>query len=95
MARKSKAQGILISVVIGIAGAIWLFQNYPVLTGAIVVIFIVGAILSSKSDHCDICDSELKRKVYTCEIEGETKEICPNCNRELEKKRSKEAIENL
>lgn len=60
-----------------------------VLGGAAVVLFFIYA--ASIKVSCELCGNTLKRKRYEAEVDGKRLTICPNCNRSLEAKRSREA----
>lgn len=78
-----------------IGGPIWLFQNYPVLAMILGAIFIFGIIHGFRCRLCEVCGVVLKRVVYRWEINGESKRVCPNCNRTLERRQSNRALRNL
>ncbi|MBC6905263.1 hypothetical protein DWB84_07285 [Saccharophagus sp. K07] len=95
MARRKKAetQGIIAIVIIG--GAIWAFQNYPAISIIMIVILVVGYFATKSPASCQLCNSALKRNSYIWQIEGQKKTVCPNCNRELERKNSKKAVSKI
>ena len=71
------------------------FQNAPVLGFLLVGLLIGGAVWLFMPHACDLCGSQLKRSVYQWAIDGEKKKVCPNCNRGLERRKSKEALQRL
>ena len=82
--------GVLILVVLlGISGLVYMM-----------VIFLkeISSVLSRppaspKITHCQLCKITLKKNSYDWTINGEKKRVCPNCNRNLERQLSKEAVE--
>jgi len=90
-----KAENTFIGFAILAGGCFWLFQNYPEIALLLIFILVIWFISNSRSSLCDLCDMELKRTVYTWNIHGKKKRICPNCNRQLERKKSKDAISKL
>ena len=90
------AEGIGCLVVICVI--VWLFSEYPtwawVGVGAVVLIGIVS-LYGGGPESCEVCGAELKKTTYTWEISGEKKTVCPTCNRRLQSRKSKEAVDNL
>lgn len=80
---------------IAIGGIIYLFQNLPALSIVLLVLLVIGYFLTKQPDNCQICNCTLKQKKYVWHINGQKKMICPNCNRELERKNSKRAVSKL
>jgi hypothetical protein len=90
-----KSENAVVGLLIVIGGGIWLFQNHPWWAVILVIVVGIGVFSTLKSSTCDLCSTLLKRNVYTWKIDGKKKRICPNCNRELERRKSKEAISRL
>lgn len=92
--KSSGGCGCLILIVITIG----LFAEYPEYAwlgiGAIGVFGIV-AIFSSGPSSCELCGTELRKTKYVWTIKDKKKTVCPNCNRRLENRKSKEAIDSL
>lgn len=95
MARRKISDTALVVLVAMIGGPIWLFQNYPVLAVVLGAIFISGFIQYSRCRVCEVCGVVLKRVVYLWEINGQSKRVCPICNRTLERRQSNRALRNL
>lgn len=64
------------------------------LLGLVVVIIIVQ-LLARKPSHCDICGNDIKRSYHRWTVNGKKVVACPNCNRRLESKSSKDAVNRL
>lgn len=74
------------------AGGSWGGLSYGVAAFGILVALILGAKLMP-SGRCDLCGAQLKRAKYLwVGPDGKKKTICPNCNRGIEQRRSKEAV---
>jgi hypothetical protein len=59
--------------------------------GVVVALGVAG--LFMPSTRCEICSAQLKRKRYVLTTgDGKKRVICPNCNREAERRMSKEAM---
>lgn len=59
--------------------------------GVIVLVFVLVSLLPSA--RCDLCRVPLRRTRYLWRIEGKTHRVCPNCNRRLEARLSKRALQ--
>lgn len=82
--------GILLLIIIfGIA------LDYPIMTFLILSGIAVLYYLAVQPEYCDCCRTQLKRKSYSWILQGESKKVCPNCNRSLERKISRAAIGNF
>ena len=95
MARRKKAESALVVLVVLIGLPIWLFENHPVLAVVFIIGFIAMLVLYSLSRTCQVCGVALKRVTYRWQIDGETKRVCPNCNRTLERRQSSHALRNI
>mgnify|MGYP001576777764 FL=1 len=98
MARKiSDVEGIYYTLIV--VGIIWFFKNFWLAIVAVfailIIVVIIKSVYESYTSHCQICNAELKRKVYYCKINDKKVRICPNCNREIEKRVSKKAVSRL
>ena len=67
---------------------------------ALFVLGIIGSAISAmgKPSSCSLCGNKLKRAVYPWKVEQGGKKVkqmylCPDCNENFEKRRSKEAVE--
>jgi hypothetical protein len=63
-----------------------------------IVVLIVGLFLflsAFRPKTCQICGSQIKRVYYKWEISGWKKRVCPKCNQELSRRKSKHAVDNL
>jgi hypothetical protein len=69
------------------------FVINPIFGGVVLLVLIAIACASPTS--CQICGNELRRNKYRWKIDGKKLVICPNCNRQLESKKSREAIKRL
>lgn len=58
---------------------------------AVIIIFIFSWITTPT--RCDVCYTPFKRKYYTVKHDEKTAHLCPNCNRQYEKKSSKQMID--
>lgn len=65
-------------------------MNLEYVVAIIVSIIIIGAIF--KPRRCSVCNTPFKRKYYTWKIDGKKQHLCPNCNRQMERKQSKIAF---
>ncbi len=96
MGRKKSGAGVVFLIAIGLT--IWLFTEYPTFAwlgvGIIVVIGIL-MVLGFGPSSCQVCGAGLKKTKYTWEIHGEKKIVCPTCNRRLQSKKSKQAVDDL
>ncbi|OCH08379.1 hypothetical protein [Aliivibrio fischeri] len=71
MARGSKKlENALFTVILVIAVAMWLFQNHPIFAIALILLFVVWIGYKAKTRNCQLCSSELKRRVYHWTIDG-------------------------
>jgi ribosome-binding protein aMBF1 (putative translation factor) len=57
------------------------------------LLFIFIAYMIGINNKCNVCGQYIKKKYYTCEIDGRTQKLCPNCNKLMEKKISKKAFD--
>ena len=60
-----------------------------------VVVLIVLAALFSKPSSCTVCDTSIKRTYYKWRLDGKKHFLCPNCNRSMERKQSREAMKDF
>ena len=94
MARKIGSGGALVTLIfIGIL--IYLYANHTTTAIVLTIIFVslIGLMIATaKPGRCGICGNDLKKKSYQWELEVKKVTVCPNCNRELEKKRSRDAV---
>jgi hypothetical protein len=96
MARRSSGAGC--GALIGLAlivGSIALLKEHPVGAGVAVVVVIALFVAACIPKKCDLCGNLIKKSSSTWQIKGQTKRVCPNCNRRLESRKSKEAIDEL
>lgn len=93
----SGGQGNPAIVVIGLIAGVGVGYIFGWIAG--IVAFFVAAIATAvaltKPTHCGVCDATIKKTSYTWEVDGEETIVCPNCNRRLEQKKSKEAVERI
>lgn len=92
MARRKKSDGAAILLLIAVGLPIWLIANHPWLGVLLIAAVIVLAIAYGRSRTCGVCGVALKRTVYRWEIEDAQANVCPNCNRTLEKRQSNRAL---
>jgi hypothetical protein len=96
MARRSSSTGCGALIGLGlIVGAIALFKDHPVGIGIAVVVVITLFVVANIQKKCDLCGNLIKKSSYTWEIEGESKRVCPNCNRRLESRKSQAAVNKV
>ena len=94
--RSSNPAGVIL---IGLLGGIaWLFTEHlawgiAAVAGLIFLIILIG--LGAGPTNCELCGCALKRTRYEWEIKGEKKRVCPNCNRRLQSRKSKAAMDQL
>ncbi len=96
MARKKSGGGFGCLIVIGIT--VWLFAEHPTWAWiGVLIIIVLGVLMSlgSRTGSCQVCGAALKKTKYTWDIKGEQKTVCPTCNRRLQNKRSKQAVDEL
>jgi ribosome-binding protein aMBF1 (putative translation factor) len=63
--------------------------------GGLTILGIVLAAVSSTPQKCELCGNPIKKANYTFTHEGKSMTICVNCNRRIESKKSKEAVDAL
>ena len=96
MGRKKSNEGIGCLIVIGITA--WLFMEHPTwawIGVAVIIVLGIIMVLGSGPSSCQICGAQLKKTTYTWEIQGEKKTVCSTCNRRLQSKKSKQAVDDL
>ena len=64
-----------------------------VIGGVVLLLFFVYA--ASVKVNCALCGNKLKRAKYEAMVDGKKITICPNCNRSLEAKNSRAAMQAL
>lgn len=96
MARRSSGVGCGALIGLGlIVGAIILFKEHPAGIGIAVVVVIALFVVACIPKKCDLCGNLIKKSSHTWEIKGESKRVCPNCNRRIEGRKSKAAVDEL
>ena len=60
----------------------------------LVIVIVLGSVFG-KPRRCTVCGTPIKRTYYTWTIDGKKHKLCPNCNRNLERKVSREATRDL
>ena len=45
--------------------------------------------------NCDVCGGRLKKKSYSWTIKGKLSKVCPNCNRNISARKSRDAVRRL
>lgn len=78
-----------------IFGAVALFKDHPVGIGIAVAVLIALFVVACIPRKCDLCGNLIKKSTHTWKIRGETKRVCPSCNRRIESRKSKMAVDEL
>lgn len=87
-------------LVIGILLIVGLWQKNPtygmVAVGVLVVIGLLAAVSGSgKKDQCEVCGNPTRGTTYTWTIKGKESQVCSKCNQQLERRQSKQAVDQL
>lgn len=98
MGRRSKkndgAIGFLVLSAIGIAVFYNTVADHPFIWAGLAVLILVAFAFGGKG-RCEICRSPIERKSHTWEIGGVAKTVCPTCNRNIQNKVSREAVNKI
>jgi hypothetical protein len=70
-------------------------QLWPTGCCCVISLVVVGLVVASigQGRTCGICGDRIKRRYYSWKIEGKKMALCPNCNRGLERRKSRDALE--
>lgn len=59
----------------------------------VIIIAIVALFIwANWPKYCNVCGTEIKRVSYVWNVEGKRQRMCPNCNRRMENRKSKNAF---
>jgi len=71
------------------------FESSPLAAVAVLVLVAAVGYLVFWASFCHVCGVKLKRSAYFWQVNGESKRLCPNCNRTFERKQSGMAIKKM
>lgn len=72
-------------------------KNWTVaIVGAVLTVVFYGLlILFMPPSTCDLCSTSIKRVWYRWTVKGKKRRVCPNCNRKLERRASRDATRHV
>jgi hypothetical protein len=79
-------------MLIAIGIPLWLIASHPWVALLVIAAVIACVVAYGRSRNCGICGVALKRTVYRWDVDGAQANVCPNCNRTLEKRQSNRAL---
>jgi len=92
VARRRKASDTAIGALVALTLIVVAFQKLPTASIAITMTIIAAALVGSRPGRCEVRSAIRKRSRYTWTIDGKRTNVCPNCNRGLERRQSSAAL---
>ena len=60
---------------------------------ATALLLVAASIVTAMGSRCDICRAPIKKTRYHIRVDGRNKTICPTCNRRVQARISKQAVD--